>query len=82
MNPLYPLEITAFEPSLRLGISNDLPWGGGGGGDGYFLEPHIASFLLKTCFEVNLYMQWWCWVDDEVVAVKLILKRVLQTVTS
>jgi len=31
MNPLYPSEITAFEPPLPLGISNDLPWGGGGG---------------------------------------------------
>ena len=27
--PPYPLEITAFEPPLPLGISNDLPWGGG-----------------------------------------------------
>ena len=31
MNPPYPSEITAFEPPLPLGISNDLPWGGGGG---------------------------------------------------
>ena len=30
--PSYPLEITAFEPPLPLGISNDLPWGVGGGG--------------------------------------------------
>ena len=30
--PPYPLEITAFEPPLPLGISNDLPWGVGGGG--------------------------------------------------
>ena len=30
MNPPYPLEITAFEPPLPLGISNDLLWGGGG----------------------------------------------------
>ena len=30
MNPPYPLEITAFEPPLPLGISNGLPWGGGG----------------------------------------------------
>ena len=29
--PPYPLEITAFEPPLPLGISNDLPWGVGGG---------------------------------------------------
>ena len=36
--PPYPLEITPFEPPLPLGISNDLPWGGGG--YGYFLEPH------------------------------------------
>ena len=28
--PPYPLEITAFEPPLPLGISNDLPWGVGG----------------------------------------------------
>ena len=28
--PPYPLEITPFEPPLPLGISNDLPWGGGG----------------------------------------------------
>ena len=51
MNPPYPLEITAFEPPLPLGISNDLPWGGGGGGYGYFLEPHIVlisrTFLMK-----------------------------------
>ena len=31
MNPPYPSVITAFEPPLPLGISNDLPWGGGGG---------------------------------------------------
>ena len=30
--PPYPLEITAFEAPLPLGISNDLPWGVGGGG--------------------------------------------------
>ena len=30
MNPPYPSEITALEPPLPLGISNDLPWGGGG----------------------------------------------------
>ena len=29
--PPYPSEITAFEPPLPLEISNDLPWGGGGG---------------------------------------------------
>ena len=28
--PLSPSEITAFEPPLPLGISNDLPWGEGG----------------------------------------------------
>ena len=28
--PPYPLEITAFEPPLPLGISNDPPWGVGG----------------------------------------------------
>jgi len=39
MNPLYPSEITAFEPPLPLGISNDLPWGG----YGYFLEPHNVT---------------------------------------
>ena len=43
MNPPYPSEITAFEPPLPLGISNDLvggPWVGGGE-YGYFLESHI-----------------------------------------
>ena len=30
VNPPYPLEITAFESLLHLGISNDLPWGGRG----------------------------------------------------
>ena len=34
--PSYPLEITALEPPLPLGISNGLR----GGGYGYFLEPH------------------------------------------
>ena len=43
MNPPYPLEITASEPPLPLGISNDRPWGGGG--YGYFLEPHITADL-------------------------------------
>ena len=37
--PPPPLEIIAFEPPLTFGISNDLPWGVGGG-YGYFLEPH------------------------------------------
>ena len=37
-HPIVPSEITAFEPPLPLGISNDLPWGG----YGYFLEPHIT----------------------------------------
>ena len=37
---VHPLEITAIEPPLPLGISNHLPRGGGGGGYGYFLEPH------------------------------------------
>ena len=38
-HPQYPLEIsTLWHP---LGISIDHPWGGGGGGDGYFLESHI-----------------------------------------
>ena len=31
VNPPYPSEITTFKPPLSLGISNDLPWGGGGG---------------------------------------------------
>ena len=39
---------------LPVGISNDLPWGGGGG-YGYFLEPHnvnlsIFIFLCGLCF--------------------------------
>ena len=29
--PPHPSEITAFEPPLLLGTSNDLPWGGGSG---------------------------------------------------
>ena len=42
--PPYPSEITAFEPPLPLGISNDLPWVG----YGYFLEPHIKQTLGKV----------------------------------
>ena len=43
----YP-SIPAFDPPPPLGISNDLP--GGGGGHGYFLEPHIVAphFLKKV----------------------------------
>ena len=29
--PPYPSKIIAFEPPLTFGISNDLPWGVGGG---------------------------------------------------
>jgi len=47
--PPLPSEITAFEPPLPLGISNDLPWGGGG--YGYFLEPHnVKVNVVKTIY--------------------------------
>ena len=36
--PPQPSEVTTFEPPLPRGISNDLLQGGGG--YGYFLEPH------------------------------------------
>ena len=48
INPPYPLEITTIEPPLPIGISNDLPWGGGGG-YGYFLEPHNEIFTSQHC---------------------------------
>ena len=38
----FPFNILAFETSLPLGISNDLPWGW----YGYFLEPHLRAFKL------------------------------------
>ena len=44
MNPPYPLEITAFEPPLPLGISNDLPWGGGGEGMDIFWNHTLCWF--------------------------------------
>ena len=49
--PPQPSEITAFESPLPLGISNDL-LGGGGGGYGYFLEPHIrfCNILFASLF--------------------------------
>ena len=49
MNPPYPSEITAFEPPLPLGISNDLPWGG----YGYFLEPHIPLYPFEERLPVR-----------------------------
>ena len=58
MTPPYPSEITAFEPPLPLGISNDLPWGGGGG-YGYFLEPHIlvCSTFFPFCISSHSQVQ-------------------------
>ena len=38
-----PWKKVSHELPLPLGISNDLPWGGG---YGYFLEPHIKDSLL------------------------------------
>ena len=43
----HPSEITAFEPPLPLGISSDLPLGGGG--YGYFVEPHNANTAGYSC---------------------------------
>ena len=53
MKPPYPSEITAFESRLPLGISNDLPWEGGGGR--YFLEPHNLYFhtITKSLVQSN-----------------------------
>ena len=66
MNPLYPLEITAFEPSLRLGISNDLPWGGGGGMDIFwnhtlqvFYSKHVLKLTCTCSGDVELMMKQW-----------------------
>ena len=57
MKPPSPSEITAFEPPLPLGISHDLPWGGGRG-YGYFLEPHIS---LKLFLEVVIKQKFNSW---------------------
>ena len=41
--PPHPSEITAFEPPLLLGTSNELPWGWGGGGYGYIFWNHALN---------------------------------------
>ena len=42
MNPPYPSEITALEPPSPLGIYDDLPWVGGGGGMDFFWNHTIT----------------------------------------
>ena len=50
----FPLKILAFETPHPLRISSDNPWGGGGVGYGYFLEPHI---LYKVVLTVIIILQ-------------------------
>ena len=47
--PPYPSEIAAFEPTLPLRISNDLPWGGGGGKDIFWNH----TLLQRACLLGN-----------------------------
>ena len=46
MNPPYPSEITAFDPPLPLGISCDLPFGLGGGGEGLWILFGTTQYQL------------------------------------
>ena len=72
MTPPYPSEITAFEPPLPLGISNDLPWGGGGGMDIFWnhtlllwqfnhlcaIGRHISAVLCR-CFKAICLLEFY-----------------------
>ena len=53
MNPPLASEITAFESPLPLTISNDLPWGGGGGGMDIFWNHtiHVKVFLTVKLYK-------------------------------
>ena len=60
MNPPYPSEITAFEPPLPLGISNDLvggPWvGWGGGGMDIFWNHTFPDVIMALLFYPIAYL--------------------------
>ena len=60
--PYFPLKKWAFETTLPLGSSINLPWGG----YGYFVEPHLASdywtqsnpIVLLSSINRKFYLVW------------------------